>query len=175
MRTVARIGSLAGVILLVAVCLLFALASVLSAATPLRVLPVLTGSMSPTIPAHSMVFATSVSPRSVKVGDVVVFLPPAEFSNGLPVMHRVHSLDQSRLTMRTKGDANPVADPWTVDLHNARLYLVRGTVPKLGQAISVLRPGGSQGSTLLWLGITLLIGSAVSATKRSRTVPAHAR
>ena len=37
--------------------------------------------------------------------------------------------------VRTKGDANNVADPWTARLHGRVVWRVRGVVPKLGWAV----------------------------------------
>ena len=68
------------------------------------------GSMDPTIPLGSVAITRTIEADDIGVGDIVVFVPPG---GHVPVMHRV--IDMKRkgkvLTVRTKGDANKLADP----------------------------------------------------------------
>ena len=56
--------------------------------------------------------------------------------------HRVIEVDRSadgRVSVRTQGDANEAADPWTATLEGDTAYQVRAVVPELGHAIQALR------------------------------------
>ena len=56
----------------------------------------------------------------VKVGDIISFHCPLD---GVPVTHRVVGrLPDGRLM--TRGDANPVADPWFVSMEQYRGMLI---------------------------------------------------
>jgi signal peptidase I len=74
--------------------------------------------MNPTIPPGSLVVGTPVSGGRLHVGEIVMFRPPAPYGapSGDPIVHRVASItDQHRIVIRTKGDDNPVVDPWRLD------------------------------------------------------------
>lgn len=98
--------------------------------------PVLSGSMSGYADRGDLILATNVDPGSVKIGDVIMFAPPAPWTppGGHPVAHRVVRLqirDGSAVAL-TKGDANSTQDPWTLDLTHTRIATVRAVVPALG-------------------------------------------
>jgi signal peptidase len=99
---------------------------------------------------------TRVAASDVKVGDVITFQPPAR-SNF--VTHRVQTLDASSglPVVTTKGDANPVADPWTLTLRGSGWrYLF--SVPFLGYVLAAAQSGlGRMGLVLIpGLGLGLL-------------------
>ena len=97
-----------------------------------RMDPVLSGSMRPSFPVGGLVLAERVPVRSIEVGDVVLFTPP--WAPGETYVHRVISLSRQRgsTTIRTKGDANPVADPAPVHLTGRWIYEARAVVPFVG-------------------------------------------
>jgi len=67
------------------------------------------------------------------VGDVILFQNP--YQPSVQMVHRIIQLnigDSGQPVVRTKGDANPVADPWTVTLHGKDVYVVQFTLPLLG-------------------------------------------
>jgi len=114
-------GRLLGVVVKVASYAVLFVAAVLMLAT--AVLPpllhyqpyiVLSGSMAPAIPTGSVVFAKAVPPGAIQVGDVITY---NRSDVGETITHRVverfGSDDQP--TFVTRGDANPVADSWTVN------------------------------------------------------------
>lgn len=140
--------------------------------THARLLPVLTGSMSPTIPTHSLVLAMPVNPAAVKVGDVVVFRPPDGYlpATETSVMHRVVSLTtEDRVpVMRTRGDANPSQDPWSVDLRGASLFKVGFAVPYVGGLVQFLQSTTSTAGALTWPGLLTLAGVAAVAVRLRR-------
>lgn len=127
----------------------------------LRVVPVLTGSMTPYAPAGSLVLTAPVRGEAVRVGDVVAFVPPAPFGAGRPVMHRVDGIGTAGSasttadgvgagagggrSMTTRGDANAHPDPWAVALDGADLGRVVLVVPLLGHLVMA----GPTGALLL--------------------------
>ena len=93
--------------------------------------PVLTGSMRPGIQPGDLVLVTPEPLTAVRSGQVLLFRPPG---NGAPVVHRVVSVSLAGgvPAIRTKGDANNVADPWKARLDGSRAWRVRAVVPHLG-------------------------------------------
>jgi signal peptidase I len=100
----------------------FAVAVLVAVASLTSVLPklvggasmtVLTGSMSPTIPAGSVVVVKPVDPAEVRPGDVITYQPRP---GSAFVTHRVVRIndDDGRLSFVTKGDANDAEDPQPV-------------------------------------------------------------
>ncbi len=127
----------------------------------LRLQPVLTGSMAPRFPTGTLVAVTPVVASSLRVGDVVMFVPPRPYGtpSGGPVMHRIVAVDQApggRLTLRTKGDANAVQDPWVLDGNAGGFARLRASSVVLGRALRMAR-GTTHGPALLfWPGLILL-------------------
>lgn len=151
----------------VTVVVLFLLAVGALTVTRSRLEPVLTGSMTPTIPRHSLILAGPVDGADLKVGDVVVFQPPDGYGT-TPVMHRVHTLTAPNgiPVMQTKGDANAAVDPWTIDLTSARLYRVRAHVPEAGVVLQFMH---NSGGNTMWPGLVLVIGAIAYALRLRRT------
>lgn len=107
-----------------------------------QVLTVLSGSMRPTAPPGSMVVVVPVPLEQVRVGDVITFQPPGE--DHRVVTHRVIEVlnPGPRPSVRTRGDANATADPWTATLSGDRVYTMRAAIPHLGTLVRVLRRPG---------------------------------
>jgi signal peptidase len=98
------------------------------------------GSMRPSMPPGSVMFETSVNPRNIETGDVIVFRPNDTRMEEDLVTHRVVDIREGNysLQFRTMGDANSEPDPgWTPD------YRVTGkklfSIPFLGTVISVFQ------------------------------------
>ena len=104
-----------------------------------RTLTVLSGSMRPAFAPGDMVVAKPVSTEQVKLGDVLVYQIPV--GDHHVESHRIVQIMERRpnLVVRTKGDANDSADPWTAVLSGDRVWTVRRAVPHVGQAIVWLR------------------------------------
>jgi len=103
-----------------------------------KTLTVLSGSMRPDFSPGDMVIARPTSVNTLKVGDVLVYAIP--IGDHHVESHRVvQIISRSPLLVRTKGDANKDADPWTAQMDGSRVWTVRGTVPYAGQAILWLR------------------------------------
>jgi signal peptidase len=99
---------------------------------------IVSGSMTGTYDRGSIVFDRVVPTTSLKAGDVITFRPPGH--PGL-VTHRIHTLktiDHKRV-YTTKGDANPVTDPWgQLTLGQAQQAKVAFSVPHVGFVLAAL-------------------------------------
>ncbi|MDQ0032174.1 signal peptidase I [Arthrobacter bambusae] len=100
----------------------------------------LTGSMSPLINPGDVVVTVPVAVRDLKVGDIITYHIPVQDQR--VETHRIIDLvvnNQGTATVRTKGDANNGADPWTATLAGGQVDRQVFTVPYLGNAIRLLR------------------------------------
>jgi signal peptidase I len=102
---------------------------------------IVSGSMTGTYDRGSLVLDDVVPVASLKVGDVITYRPPSSSGVDHLVTHRIHAIGRGphgQRVFRTKGDANPVADPWTFTLGGPRQARVRLGVPYAGFAVSAL-------------------------------------
>ncbi|HST17034.1 MAG TPA: signal peptidase I [Gaiellaceae bacterium] len=116
----------------------------------LQPMVMITGSMTKTIPVGSLVVDRTVSPSSLRVGDVISFRKPL----GAPGLatHRIIEIQRSNghVVYRTKGDSNPVADPWAIVFErNMPAHRVVFHAPYVGYALMFAHSR---------LGIMVLIG-----------------
>jgi signal peptidase len=98
-----------------------------------QLLTVVSGSMQPTLPLGALVLVVPRDADAVQVGDVITFSPPGD--NARTVTHRVVDV-QGRgdaVQVHTRGDANPVADPWTLHFPTGRTWVVVADAPWLGR------------------------------------------
>src|ERR687886_2359087 len=88
-----------------------------------QLLTVVSGSMQPALPLGSLVVVVPRDADAVRVGDVITFSPPRESRT---VTHRVVEVQGSGgdLRVHTRGDANAVADPWTLNFPTGRTWVV---------------------------------------------------
>lgn len=102
-----------------------------------RALTIRSGSMTPTIQVGDVVVDTSVSPLTVRPGQIVTFRDPA-IGQQL-VTHRVVSLHRAGKVVDfvTKGDANLVTEHWSVPVsgHVGRKVLL---IPSVGRVVAAL-------------------------------------
>ena len=77
---------------------------------------VASGSMEPTIPVGSMIYAKEVNPVNLEVDDIIVFLKKE--ADNVPITHRVVSNDKDAKTIITKGVNNANADPNPIQYNN---------------------------------------------------------
>jgi len=92
------------------------------------------GSMTGTYDLGSVVFDRPVPVRELRVGDVITYLPPPDAGVPHLVTHRIaqiRSVD-GHTVFRTKGDANPAADPWRFQLDAPTQARVQLSVPYVG-------------------------------------------
>ncbi|MEM7823818.1 MAG: signal peptidase I [Candidatus Aenigmatarchaeota archaeon] len=130
-------GSIIYIVLGFAIALGINTALGLALQTDTPVVAVMSDSMVPTLLRGDMVI---VYKGNVSIGDIIVFDAPGY---NYPIIHRVYNITDGMI--RTKGDHNPVVDPWEIDL-NAIHGKAGVRIPLLGwvkigyvAAISLLR------------------------------------
>jgi signal peptidase len=108
-------------------------------ALQLQPVVMLTGSMGTTIPPGSLVIDQEVAPTTLTVGDMITFQKPL----GQPGLdtHRIIAITHSNghTSYQTKGDANPIPDPWTVQFPTPAAHKVVYTIPHLGRLVLFLQ------------------------------------
>jgi signal peptidase len=105
-----------------------------------RTATMLTASMAPRIRPGDVIVDTPLPLRDVRVGQVLTYHIPVD--DHRVVSHRVIEVQRPRpgiVNIRTRGDANTAADPWTATLEGGAVWQVRAVVPKAGTAIRALR------------------------------------
>lgn len=127
-----------------------------------HVLPVLSASMDPTIPAGSLAVAMRTPLTSIEEGDIILFRTPVGDHHA--VVHRVVAVVRGGGSplVRTKGDANTSVDPWLTQLHGSVTWKVGAVLPYAGYATLVARTS--------WLGVLLMLGGAVGMAAAGRRV-----
>jgi signal peptidase len=99
------------------------------------------GSMTGTYDRGSIVYDRVVPTRELNVGDVITYAPPAGAGPAGLVTHRIVAITPQpggARVFRTKGDANPVKDPWTFTLSRPTQARVVFHVPYVGFALAAL-------------------------------------
>lgn len=100
-----------------------------------QVYNVVTGSMEPSIPTGSLVYAGTVDPAEVEKDDVIVFYSSVDSS--AIITHRVVDNHTVSGEFITKGDANAENDPLPVE-YERLLGRVALSIPYLGGLLSML-------------------------------------
>lgn len=161
-RVLRTVGRLVAAIVCVGVVALAV--SVLSGR--LELLPVLSGSMAPKMPTGSLAIAVVAPLAALRVGRVAVFHPPGQPK--IIYLHRVIWLAHhaGHVLVRTKGDANPVPDPWTLVLRGRSIFIVRGAIPDAGWV--ALWVHSSQGRAVILMVAGLLAMLLVAWELRDR-------
>jgi signal peptidase I len=97
-----------------------------------KIMTVLSGSMEPDIKPGDVVIDKDVSPRLVKVGDVITY----KTTNNILITHRVLDIEEKsgQVVFKTKGDANNVEDEKLVSEEDLVGTLVL-RIPYVGYAL----------------------------------------
>ena len=168
LRAVRRVARwvVGGLMVLAALCLACVGVGVATGTWQIR--PVLSGSMRPDLPIGGVVVTERVPMRSLAVGDVAVFHPPAEphvdYVHRIIWMHRTGS----DLLVRTKGDANVTPDPWTLHLRGKWAYVARWSLPWVGYAAVWLHQPSVRRAAVIGAGLlaAVLVGSVLVEQRR---------
>jgi signal peptidase len=99
------------------------------------------GSMQGTYDRGSIVFDKPVPVADLEVGDVITYTPPASSGASGLITHRIVSVTnhgKDGFSYRTKGDANPQADPWHFQLDQPTQARVAYAIPYVGFGIAAL-------------------------------------
>lgn len=93
-----------------------------------RVVPVLSGSMDGFVSAGDAAVLRPVPVSELTAGDVIAFHPP--IPNPPLTLHRITDLDRAGTitTIRTKGDANALGDPWRAQLQDGTAWRANGVI-----------------------------------------------
>ena len=98
-------------------------------------------SMTGTYDRGSIVFDKVVPVSDLRVGDAITYMPPPGSGPSGRITHRIVWIGSDkfgRQVLRTKGDANEAADPWTFTLDGATQARVAFHVPYVGYVLSAL-------------------------------------
>jgi len=122
------------------------------------------GSMTGTIDRGSLIFDKVVPAKSLKVGDIITYTPPASSGVDEPITHRIIWVGRDRtgrLAFHTKGDFNPSPDPWRFVLDHPTQARVAMHIPYVGFGLAALT---NRHLRMLIIGLpALLIALAVLA------------
>jgi len=96
------------------------------------------GSMTGTIDKGTLIYSRLVPVKDLRVGDIITYAPPGYRTL---VTHRIVQITPEaggQLVFRTKGDANPVADPWRFTLDKPTQAVYWFQIPYVGYLIAAL-------------------------------------
>jgi len=137
MRVIRKV--LSGIIVAAGLCL--AATMLLPAAFGYDRYVITSGSMTGTYDRGSIVFDKAVPVSDLEVGDAITYTPPASSGVDGLITHRIVSISnhgKDGFSYRTKGDANPQADPWRFQLSQPTQAKVAFSIPYLGYGIAGL-------------------------------------
>jgi signal peptidase len=125
-----------------------------------RTAVMLTGSMTGTIDRGDIVVSVPRPAKDVQVGDILTFHTPA--ADRHLETHRVidvkHDAD-GKVVVRTQGDANDAADPWSATISDDTVWETAYVVPKVGHVVQAVRATVVRyGAVWVALGGVVLLG-----------------
>jgi signal peptidase I len=132
---------------------------------------IVSGSMTGTYDKGSLVLAEVVPVADLRVGDVITYTPPA---GDHLVTHRIAWIGRDEAggrIFRTKGDANPIADPWTFRLERPEQARVRLGVPYAGYGLAAL---GRRDVRMIVIALPALLIAGFSLSRLWRQLGAEA-
>ena len=132
---------------------------------------IVTGSMQKTIPVGSLVVDRKVAPRQLEVGDVISFQKPMG-AKGIDT-HRIVAIknDRGKRLYQTKGDSNPIADPWVITFDRGMVaHRVVFSIPYAGNALIFARSPLGRLSLIAYVCIVLLLSilKGIAATAKEK-------
>lgn len=130
---IGRVLDIIGTLLIIAaivLCLMLAVPRLLG----IQSYTVLTGSMEPSIPVGSLIYAKYTEPQTLAEGDVIVF---NDSNASIPVTHRVVENNTQEGQLITKGDANAQEDFAPISYYDV-LGKVLLHIPVLGRFLAPL-------------------------------------
>ncbi|MDX6408943.1 MAG: signal peptidase [Gaiellaceae bacterium] len=134
---------------------------------------VYSGSMQPRIPVGGLVLDRAISPDEVRVGDVITFTDP--YAKDRLITHRVVEILQTPRgpAYRTKGDANPGRDPWTIRLAG-QVGRVAFSVPVAGYVLYYAHTREVRGLLIFLAALSMLVAMLRWIWRRDATAPVGA-
>jgi signal peptidase I len=151
----------------------FAAAYVVLTALGYKPVAVYSGSMVPTIPVGGLALDRAIPAQDVRVGDVITFSDP--YIKGRLVTHRVIDILETPrgLAYRTKGDANPGRDPWTIRLAG-KVGRVSFSVPFAGYVLYYAHTREVRSLLICAAALSLLVGMLRWIWRKETTAPVGA-
>lgn len=124
---------------------------------------VLSGSMQPQFERGDVLVLKPMDKELVTQGQVVM-LPTAQ-GDGALFVHRVIAVthDKSATLVRTKGDANPAADPETLKITSAQVPVVTGVI---NMSWAPMAGFGKAGIAVLFILLLIVFGSMFMPRRR---------
>lgn len=134
---------------------------------------VYSGSMTPTIGVGGLAVDRTIQAKDVRVGDVITFSDP--YVKGRMVTHRVVSIIHTPqgLAYRTKGDANPSRDPWTIRL-SGQVGRVAFSVPFAGYVLVYAHTREVRSALIVLAAVLVLAGLLRRIWRKETIAPAGA-
>ena len=134
---------------------------------------IVTGSMQKTIPVGSLVVDQKVNPQQLHVGDVISFQKPLG-AHGIDT-HRIIAIknDKGMRLYQTKGDSNPVADPWIISFDRGMVaHRMVFSVPYAGNALVFARSSLGRLALIAYVCVILLLSvlKGIAASAKVKTV-----
>jgi signal peptidase len=127
-----------------------------------RPLTILTASMRPALAPGDMVLVSPQSASTVKGGEVITFANP--HVRGRTLTHRVVRVERGGtvpagwLVITTKGDANPVAERWTIRT-TGTVGRLRARLPMVGELAAPLGAGVPRGAAIALLTVVAALAA----------------
>jgi signal peptidase len=132
-----------------------------------QVNPVLSGSMRPGFAVGSVVISERIPVNQLVLRDVIEFRNPTTPSEVM--VHRIVQIlkgKSGQLQFRTRGDANTVRDPWTLNIRGHFIYRVRWAIPLIGYVAVAFQ--NNRGIYLLVAGFFLLLVAIMTLVQSRR-------
>jgi signal peptidase len=123
--------------------------------------PVLSPSMVPAFSPGDLIITRSEPATAMRVGQIVALPIPGEA--GQRYVHRIISITtkNGKPLVRTKGDANPLPEPYSLRVTSKDVPVVVASVPKMGRLSLITKRSTPR---LILIALTLIFG-AVAATR----------
>ena len=142
---------------------------------------IVSGSMSGTYDKGAIVFGKPVPVGDLEVGDPITYQPPPGTASDDLLTHRIVWIGrdpEGERTFRTRGDANPAADPWTFNLDGPEQARVDFSVPYVGYLLAALSLPAVRmlaiGLPAILLALLILVGIWRDAGEEARRREAEA-
>ncbi|MBP0725110.1 signal peptidase I [Bacillus sp. RG28] len=119
---------------------------------------VLSGSMEPKLHTGSIILVSKKTPSlKLSKNEIITFKMP--YNETILVTHRIHKIIHAngKNFYETKGDANPVKDPWVVTQDQIVSVYSGFTIPYVGYVFKLVNGNGRSYLLLVIVGVLLIL------------------
>lgn len=129
---------------------------------------ILTGSMEPVIPTHSVVYVKRCEPSQLQVGDVITY----RLGTGTELVqtHRIEAIDENHALFTTKGDANMSVDQTRVKAENI-VGRVVFHIPQYGKLAEYIRTSEGIAACIAAFAAVLILWISADRIKPKERTP----